>query len=322
MTSDWFRKAIPPMLAVKGDLFDSPEYMYEVKWDGTRCISFVDVKRGKQRLQNRRLRDITGRYPEIKILEAIKESAILDGEIVVFKNGIPSFQLLQRREHIDDRFRAGLLSRMYPAIYVVFDVLYTESQGWVLKKSLHERREILDGILNGDGVLISQPLRGKAEKLFKRAVKLGLEGIMAKKLDSPYIPGKRVQFWKKIKKTLTADCVIAGYLHGEGDRSDSFGSLVLGMYSGDELVHTGQVGTGFDSATLKTLSEKLRKIRTEKSPFQRTPQFKRRVQWVIPELVCEVEYLEITPDKKLRSPVFKRMRDDKRPEECTVDQIL
>ena len=156
MSAEWFNRIIPPMLAVRGSTFNSPEYLYEIKWDGTRCIAFVDVKNKRQRLQNRRLMNITYRYPELKLWECLEKNAVLDGEIVVFEGNKPSFHLLQRREHVENRLKIELLSRMYPAVFIAFDVLYTDDDGWVMDKPLEERKKILSEFESKDCLIISQ----------------------------------------------------------------------------------------------------------------------------------------------------------------------
>ncbi len=311
----WFDKKIKPMLAVRSKPFSSEDHIYEVKWDGTRCLAFADVENKRLRLQNRRLFDITQRYPELKVLEAVERSAILDGEIVVIKDGKPSFPLLQKREHVDSKFKIEILSKTIPAVYIVFDVLYCD--GWVVDLELMERKKILSEILHNRGrVVMAEWLEGNGEELYRRAVEMGLEGIVAKKKDGKYLIGKRSNLWKKIKKRNTLDCVIVGWIGGEGERAETFGSLVLAVYENGKLRHVGNVGTGFDSEFLTWFSKKLREIEVEKPHFDIET---KNVHWVKPKYVCEVEFLEFTEDGKLRAPVFLRLREDKSPEECRID---
>ncbi len=316
----WFERVIHPMLAKRSKPFSSPDFIYELKFDGTRCISFVDVEKRRIRMQNRRLMEIAYRYPEMDLLSAFSRSVVVDGEIVVLKEGRPDFTLLQKREHVEARTRISLLSKLYPATYMVFDVLYVDGDGWIMDQPLEERKRALDEVISETPhVLKAEWIGGKGREFYEKVVALGIEGIMAKKLGSTYQPGKRSDDWLKMKKSNTADCVIAGYLEGEGWRSGYFGSLILGLYDGNSLVHVGQVGTGFDSEFVKEFGEKLKKIEVDQPHFD--AEFKRRAHWVKPVYVCEVEYLEATKDGKLRAPVFRRLRSDKRVEECTVDQI-
>ncbi len=316
---DWFERKIKPMLAVKGTPFSSGEYIYEIKWDGTRCLAFVDVERRRLRLQNRRLLDITYRYPELDFFDFAGQNAVLDGEIVVIKDGKPSFPLLQIREHVDSRARIDLLSKRIPAVYVTFDILYTHQDGWIMDIDLMERKKILTELgEDTERVAKVEYIKKYGRELYEKAIEKGLEGIMAKKMDSKYFPGKRSREWVKVKKRKTADCIIVGWLEGKGERTRTFGSLVLAVWSDGKLHHLGQVGTGFNSEFLSWFSKKLREIEIK------TPHFefgKKGIHWVKPIYVCEVEYLELTKDMKLRAPVFLRLRNDKSPQECRVEDL-
>jgi|Deesub1362A_J573_1020465.scaffolds.fasta_scaffold00899_17 bifunctional non-homologous end joining protein LigD len=319
---NWFDKKIIPMLAIRGRPFSSPDYIFEPKWDGTRCLAFVDIDEKRVRLQNRRLADITKRYPELEFFEFLEENAIIDGEIVVLEGGKPSFKLLQRREQVDSKLKIDILSRTAPAVYFAFDILYTDTMGWITDEPLSERKEILRKISRETShIMFSEFIKEKGEQFYRLSVDAGLEGIIAKKIDSKYQSGKRSSEWIKIKKRNTVDCIIAGWLEGEGRRADFFGSLVLVLLKKDEYVHVGNVGTGFSNEFIKSFSKTLRENETCKSETLMQNNFKRKVHWVKPKYVCEVEFLEVTQDKKLRSPVFLRLRSDKVAEECTIDQL-
>ncbi|MEM3477183.1 MAG: non-homologous end-joining DNA ligase [Archaeoglobaceae archaeon] len=317
----WFNEKIKPMLAVKGKPFNSPEFIYEIKFDGTRAIAFIDVENERVRLQNRRLLEISYRYPEIDLLSFVKESAILDGEIVVFEGNLPSFSLLQQREHVESSFKASILSKKFPANYFVFDVLYCSSHGWVAKEPLIRRKRILEEIsCDAKRVALIDFVDEKGEEFYEKTTKLGIEGVIAKKKTSPYLIGKRSDFWIKIKKRQTLDCVIVGWLEGEGERKGLFGSLILALRSGNSFVHVGQVGTGFDLEFARWFIKKLREIEIKNALFE--IETSREVHWCKPEFVCEVEFLELTKDMKLRAPVFLRLRDDKSVDDCTIDSII
>ncbi|MFN3383570.1 MAG: non-homologous end-joining DNA ligase [Archaeoglobaceae archaeon] len=316
----WFDEKIKPMLAIKGKPFSNQEFIYEIKFDGTRAIAFVDLENERIRLQNRRLLEIAYRYPEIDLLDSVKESAILDGEIVVFDGNLPSFSLLQQREHVDS-LKASILSKKFPANYFVFDVLYTSSRGWLMKETLIHRKKILEEISsNAKRVALIDFVEEKGEELYEKAVKHGIEGVMAKKKTSPYLVGNRSEFWVKIKKRRTLDCVIVGWLEGEGERRGFFGSLILALKSKDSFVHVGQVGTGFNLDFARWFIKKLREIEVNFAPFE--IETSRKVHWCKPKFVCEVEFLELTKDMKLRAPVFLRLRNDKSVEDCTIDSLL
>lgn len=318
---DWFHKKIRPMLAVKGKPFNSENFIYEIKWDGTRCLAYVDAENKRLRLQNRRLVDITYRYPELDFLKAVNKNVILDGEIVVLKDGKPSFKLLQKREHVVSKTKIGLLSKLYPAVFFAFDVLYNGK--WLFNDKLIERKKILlEVIQETNHVLLTQYIKKEGVKFYEKIVKFGLEGVIAKKVDSKYEVGRRSENWIKIKKSNTIDCIIVGWLEGEGKRKGYFGSLILALKSKNNLVHIGQVGTGFDDEFISSFYNELRKIEIDRLNLLNKGDFKRKVHWVKPIYVCEVEFLELTKDKKLRAPVFLRLRDDKSVDECTFGQLF
>lgn len=312
------------MLAVKGEPFDSSDHIFEPKWDGTRCIAFVDIKNQRSRLQNRRLMNITHRYPELELTDFVKESAVIDGEIIVLEDRKPSFKLLQEREQVDDKFKIDILSKVYPAIYFVFDVLYTESWGWVTDLPLMERKEILQNITSKTShIMLSEHIEEKGKHFYQVSIDADLEGIVGKKKSSLYQIGKRSSSWVKMKKRNTADCIIAGWLEGEGGREGYFASFILALIdSGGNYVHIGRVGTGFSNEFLEEFTPRLKEIEVKDPVISGLKlNVKREVHWVEPQYVCEVEFLEVTSDKRLRAPVFLRIRDDKPVEECTMDQL-
>jgi len=310
----WFEQKIKPMLAEKSEPFSSDDYIYEIKWDGTRCLAFVDVEKKRLRLQNRRLLDITYRYPELGLIDAVDRNVILDGEIAVIKDGKPSFSLLQKREHVDSRFKIEVLSKTIPAVYIVFDILYCD--GWVVDQKLMERKKILsEAFKGGRRVTVSEWVDGRGEEFYRKVVEMGLEGIVAKKKDGRYLIGKRSSLWKKIKKRQTIDCIVAGWIEGEGEREKTFGSLILAVFENGRLRHVGNVGSGFDHEFLNWFSQKLREIEIKKPHFEIEA---KNAHWVRLKYVCEVEFLEMTSEGKLRAPVFIRLRDDKSVEECVM----
>lgn len=308
-------KAIAPMLAEPAEgPFDSSEYFFEVKWDGTRALAFVG---GKTRLQNRRFVDITARYPDI-VINIKGSEAILDGEIIVMHKGIPDFRMLARREHIIDPLKIKYLSQQLPASYIVFDILYHDGID-LTGKPLFERKKILDEVLfESDSVLRCDYISGDGEKYYRAVVERGLEGVMAKRMDSPYLTGRRSRYWLKIKKMRTLELIICGITKGEGWREPYFGALLLGGYMGGKLTYMGRVGTGFEASDLEMLMEEFRGLES-KCPFEEIPEVDAEVKtWLVPRLVCMVEFNEITHDKRLRAPRYKGLRRDKAPEECVI----
>ena len=307
---------VKPMLAVSGQPFNRVGWIFEPKIDGTRCITTVanDV-----RLQNRRLVDITYRYPEVAaaLAQAARE-CVLDGEITVFVKGLPSFRALAGRDHQVERMKIEYLSRAMPVSYVVFDILYANGKS-VMDRPLRERKEILHEVLQeGEIVSIVDSFPEKGEDYFQAAQKMGIEGVVAKRLDSRYLPGIRSQDWIKIKKSLTIDLVVGGYIPGNGDREPFFGGLLMGAYDHGQLVYVGRAGSGFALVDLQEITSHF--LPRIQSPFSNPPSTPGAV-WVEPNLVVQVTALEVTHDGHLRAPVFLRTRDDKDPQECTIDQL-
>lgn len=301
--------------------FDSPDHIFEVKWDGVRVLAFCD--RSGTRLTSRAKRDVTHQYPEFKDLHTRLEpaTAVLDGEIVALDSaGRPSFELLQKRINVARPADIARSAAGQPLQLILFDLLFADGR-WLGNLPLAERIVSLDGAVRfGDRILRSEPVLEHGLALFEAVRARGLEGIVAKRSASRYIPGKRTRDWVKIKTVYDLDCVVGGYTVGTNSRASSLGALLLGVYEGNELRYVGSVGTGFDESTLAALRRSLDSIRTETSPF-RDPVPVKGVRWVEPSLVCKVEYRELTAAKKLRAPSFKGLRDDKRPQECRLPDL-
>lgn len=308
---------IKPMLAKSSSPFDSENHIFELKWDGTRCILFWE--NGKIRFQNRRLRDITHRYPEFSSIKFKATSAVIDGEIVVLSEGKPDFFKLQKREHIVEDDKIKILSELYPATYIAFDIIFIEGKS-LLSTPLIERKKILEKVIAPSDFLILSQSFSNGKRLFEEALKLGFEGIMAKEKNSPYVPGKRTSYWLKIKRFNEIDAVICGFTQGEGRRKESFGALILGVYSHGRLIPIGQAGTGFSDEEEQFLIKALESIKEVKAPFSSEYKSKRKISWCKPEIVARIRFQEWTEDKKLRAPVFKGIRWDKSPEECVLEE--
>jgi len=303
---------IEPMKATLAKLPSADErWAYEIKWDGVRAIAYCEP--GHVRLESRNLREITGQYPEVgRIREAIGgESVILDGELVAFDGeGRPSFQRLQRRMHVASESEVRRRMGDTPVTYVIFDLLYAD--GSVLfERPYAERRERLAAFgLDGEAWQTPAYHPGDGAALLAASKAQGLEGIVAKRLDSPYRPGKRGREWLKVKNHRSQELVVGGWLPGKGRREGELGALLVGYYDDGELKYAGKVGTGFDAGTLRMLRERLGPLETEKSPFSgRQPE--RGSIFVEPKLVAEIEFGEWTNAGTLRHPSFKGLRDDK-----------
>jgi bifunctional non-homologous end joining protein LigD len=319
--------AITPMLATSvDDPFDDPDWLFEIKWDGYRAIAFIS--NDKVRLVSRNQNDLTAQYSELhNIPSSIKaETAILDGEIAALDEaGRSSFSLMQQRTGIRQGGRRVGSRGDIPVLYYVFDLLYLD--GYDLHRvSLEERKEVLKQITDVSGAVRYSDHFPQGKALFDVAKQKGLEGILAKRRNSVY-EERRTREWLKIKITQTVDCVIGGYTDPEGSR-EYFGSIVLGLYDKKgSLIHVGQAGTGFDHAKLKEISKVLKKRETKQSPFPQGIVALRTAHWVKPELVAEIKFTEWTHETadggmKLRAPVFLRLRDDKDPKECSLEQVV
>ncbi|MBI3522265.1 MAG: DNA ligase D [Chloroflexi bacterium] len=320
---DPLQRKIPPMLATAADEpFDSPAFAFEPKWDGVRTLAFVDG--GEVRLQTRNLLDCTRQYPEIELgtAEALTGAyhAILDGEIVALdEKGVPSFQRLQPRMHVQDPGTIRKLRRETPVFYNVFDLLHLDGED-LMKRPLRERQELLETALTPLGqVRRSEPFVGTGRALFAAVREQGLEGIVAKRLDAPYTSGRSAA-WIKIKSQRTMDCVIGGWTAGQGGRTNTLGALLLGVSRDGKLEPVGHVGTGFDERTLKDLLGVLTEREISESPFARTPRVNQPARWCQPELVCEVQYAELTNDGTLRHPTYRGLRPDIDPKDCTGEE--
>jgi bifunctional non-homologous end joining protein LigD len=317
---------IHPMLATSVDEpFDNPAWLFEIKWDGYRAVAFIED--GSVRLVSRNQNDLTAQFPEIRDLPKFIKAkrAILDGEIVALdEQGRPSFSLMQQRTGFQPGKRRLPGREGVPVLYYAFDLLYLD--GYDLRGvGLEKRKERLQSVLqSGDVVRFSDHYPEKGRDLFEVARQRGLEGILAKKRDSPYRE-ERSHDWLKIKITQSQECVIGGYTDPEGSRQ-YFGSLVLGLYDKrGRLIHVGQAGTGFDQQTLKGIYERLRPLETKTNPFHGEIGGLKKVHFVRPELVAEIKFSEWTHETaeggmKLRAPVFLGLRFDKDPKECRLEE--
>ena len=317
---------IHPMLAESVDApFDGDDWLFEIKWDGYRAIAFLE--NCCTRLVSRNQNDLTPRYPELKDMAKFLQAktAILDGEVVALdKEGRASFTLMQQRTGFRPGGRRGAANADVPVLYYAFDLLYLDGYDW-RRVPLEERKAKLASLLTpGDLVRYSDHYEKQGKALFKIARQKKLEGILAKRRGSFY-EERRSRKWLKIKIHHRLEAVVGGYTEPEGSRAH-FGSLVLGLYDHQRrLIHVGQVGSGFDQKLLDEIWKVLKKLETKKNPFFAEVEALRKVNWVKPALVAEVEYAEWTggasagSGPKLRAPVFLGLRDDKNPKECVLE---
>jgi len=277
-----------------------PEWAYEMKWDGYRAI--VGIRNGRLRIESRRGNDVTAKYPELAPLaEAVPvDDVVLDGELVVLNDdGRPSFHAIQQHQRA--------------ASYMIFDVLRLDGRD-VTALPWRDRRALLERLaLSGPTWQTPPVVEGDADVALETATRLGLEGIVAKRIDAPYRPGKRTTAWQKVKLTNRQELVVGGWLPGERRLSGTVGSLLVGYYDapGGSLHYAGRVGSGLDDALRDALKEQL--VVRDTSPFVDTPRRLPGPVWVEPDVVVEVKFTEWTADGVLRQPVFLGLRTDKDP---------
>ena len=313
--------AIHPMLATPVEKpFDDPDWLFEIKWDGYRAVSFLQD--GRVRLVSRNQNELTGEFPELRELSKLikAKNAILDGEVVALdEQGRASFSLMQQRTGIRKGGRRVGARRELQIVYYLFDLLYLD--GYDLRRvALEQRKQALAQIVAPSDLVRYSDHFPQGLALFDVAKQKGLEGILAKKRESHY-EERRSREWLKIKVTQTVDCVVGGYTDPEGSRQ-YFGSIVLGLYDKkSRLIHVGQAGTGFNHAMLKEIFQVLKELESNRNPFYGDVDAA-HVHWVKPERVAEIKFTEWTHETteggmKLRAPVFLGLREDKDPKECT-----
>jgi bifunctional non-homologous end joining protein LigD len=317
---DWLRDPIEPMLAQsRKEPLDSPDYLYEVKWDGIRAMIALDE--GQLTIRSRSQRDITRLFPELLIPEEAfrAASALFDAEIVCLDpNGKPVFEHSVQRLHPASESEIARAQARHPAVCYVFDCLYLDGRPIVGDPLTRRREWLADAIRENPVYRVSEAVE-EGLQLYAAAQKLGLEGIVAKERASPYLHGRRTPHWLKIKARHTTECIIIGCTQGKGDRDGYFGALHLACYKGDRLFYLGKVGTGFDDRLFRTIRAELKKIPTSPRPIEPRPVDDARTIWLEPKLVCEVRYASFTTTGTLREPVFERLRPDLVAENCRMD---
>ncbi len=304
-------ETLEPMLAKAGPLpEDAEQWAYEIKWDGVRAIVFSEP--GRLRLVSRNGRDITGGYPELRRLNRAlsHHRAILDSEIVAFdEDGRPSFGRLQQRMHVRGDSAVKRLSGEVPVVLMLFDLLWLDGHPLTGEPYVRRRERLHELGLDGESWKTPDAHHGDGAALLAATAQQGLEGLVAKRLDARYEPGRRSSAWTKVKNANRQEVVIGGWLPGEGRRTDRIGALLVGVHEDGALRYAGRVGTGFSDATLAMLGERLGALRDDANPFGRKGP--RGAIWVRPELLAEVEFTEWTKDGMLRHPSFKGLREDK-----------
>lgn len=300
-------KGIKPMLINEAnEAFDSPDYIYELKLDGIRCIAYLD--KDSTDIRNKRDFKLLSKVPELSdIHKNIKSKCILDGELIFTKNGVPDFFEIQRRSLMSDPFKIQLAGKKYPASFIAYDILYLDGK-LITDLTLLERKKMLaDIVVESDKIAVSRYIENKGITLYELAKQQNLEGIVAKEKNSKYYMDSRTKNWIKIKFLKDDDFIICGYLLKE----KGFVSLIIGKYKKDVLVYKGHVTLG---VSLKKLNQYKYDV-IDKPDLGGVPDGHENAIWITPNLVCTVEYM---PNEKdlLRQPVLKSIREDKSPYEC------
>jgi bifunctional non-homologous end joining protein LigD len=302
---------------------DEADWGFELAWHGVRALAYGEP--GRVRLVGRNLHDITKQYPEVgPLVEQLgARHVVLDGVLVAFdQNGIPSFRRLQRRLHATAETEIRRRRREVPVAYVAFDLLYLDGRS-LLDRGYEERRNALEALqLDGPNWQTPKYHRGDGAALFAASREHGLEGVVAKRLDSTYHPGRSSRDWLKIENSPRQDVVIGGWVAGENGSNADIDALLVGYYEPDgeqpQFHYAGKVDTGFDATDVRFLMKRLKELRIDSSPFHgRQPQ--RDANFVRPALVCEVRFSEWTTAGTMRRPSYDGLRDDKPPTEVVKE---
>ncbi len=312
----------PMMATLVDEPFDDDAWLFEIKWDGYRAICTVSED-GSLSLLSRNGLDFLKQFPELEALAGGWRTLpiVVDGEIVSLdEKGRSSFQRLQGSFNRHRPSARSKSAQRYPLSFVAFDLLYADGKD-LRKRPLEERKALLErAIRSSDLVLYSKHVVSEGRALFEQAQRQSLEGIMGKRRDSQY-EERRSRAWVKIKAQMMQECVIGGFTEPRGSRK-GFGALLLGLYDGGKLYYVGHVGTGFDTETLATMTERLRKRERSKSPFADAVESNAKPHFVTPDLVAQVRFTEWTRDGLLRQPAFLGLRIDKDPKSCVRERPI
>ncbi|WP_375372935.1 DNA ligase [Clostridium sp. CF012] len=290
------------------EAFDSPDYIYELKLDGLRCLAYLD--KNSTDLRNKRNIKMKVKVPELsEIHKQVKCPCILDGELIIIKDGKPDFFEIQRRSLMSNTFKIQLASTKLPATFTAFDILYYGDHE-VKDLTLMQRKKLLQKtIKENECIAISRYIEKRGVDFYELAKQNQLEGIVAKKKDSKYYFDKRTKDWIKIKNLQDDDFVVCGYIF----KDNGVISIVLGQYSSKELVYKGHVTLGISTVDFQIIKS-APGLSTQ--PFSDLPSGNENALWIEPDLVCTVKYMMKTSNGSLRQPVFKGLRDDKAPKDC------
>lgn len=302
------RSAQPMLIAQQLEAFDDPDWIYELKMDGFRCLCYA--RGGMVDFRNKRNMQMNSRFPELmSIYKNIRETCILDGEIVVLVNGVTDFYRLQKRTLLTDRFKIELEASRYPASFVAFDCIYHAGEELIWNTLMERKKVLQDMITESPQIAVSRYVEMNGRALYQAAEQKLLEGVVAKKKDSPYLMGKRTKDWIKCKRMADEEFIVAGYI----PKGQYTFSLIIAKYRGDTLIYKGHVTSGVTKDMVSMLEI------TGINPFRVLPTGNESAIWVKPSRVCIVEYMPNTMHT-LRQPVFKGFRDDVLPEEVQIEK--
>jgi DNA ligase D-like protein (predicted ligase) len=305
------------MLATLTDRRDfGDDWLLERKLDGERCVARKDGD--EVRLESRTGKDLTGTYPEVRAAVAAQPARdlLLDGEVVAYDGERTSFSRLQQRLGVIEPSPEHVAAN--PVVYCVFDLLEVDGEDLTDRPLIERRARLARAIQPSAALQLTEAWRDDSQRRFAEACRSGWEGLIAKRADAPYAPG-RSRDWLKLKCAWEQELVIGGYTDPAGSRTD-FGALLVGHYEDGRLRYAGKVGTGYDAATLRDLGARLRELETRESPFADARPIPRGTHWTRPELVAQVGFAEWTSDGRLRQPRFLGLRDDKRPAEVVRER--
>ena len=300
------RGASPMLIAEQMQAFDEPNWIYELKLDGFRCLAYVD--KDMVDLRNKRNMRMLPKFPELKdIWRNVKGRCILDGEIVVLVNSVPDFYRLQKRTLLTDKFKIDMEGHRYPAAFVAFDCIYVEGTELIWTPLMERKQKLSDMIVESPRLAVSRYVKQNRIALYQAAEQSKLEGVVEKRMDSSYLMGKRSKDWIKFKRMADENFVVAGYI----PKGKYIYSLVIAKYKGDMLVYKGHVTAGVTSEVVEILEV------TKQNPFNMVPMMKEDVMWIKPNRVCIIEYMP-NLNQALRQPVFKGLRGDVVAEDVQV----
>lgn len=304
-------KNIAPMLIKEQKVaFNDPDFIFELKFDGLRCITYLDPEHGTD-LRNKRDVSLLKLYPELKELHRyVNKRCILDGELVLFENGVPNFYKMQRRSIMKDPFKIQITAKQAPVSFIAFDMLALGDEN-LMKLSLMQRKEFLKKhVKDSERLYVNRYIEDMGIPFYVAVEERNLEGIVAKRKDSIYQPGKRSTDWIKIKNINEDDFIVCGYFY---QQSKDGLTLILGQYGGDTLIYRGNVSLGVNNLGF------LNEYGAVKSSIPVFDLKLKHVEWLEPYIVCVIHYMYKTKQGALRQPVLKGFRKDKSPKECKIE---